>query len=60
MAEARGVLRYLPTPVRSAIGIAALGAIVTGAAVQRRRRRAAAKDPTVWATSGSTGKRRAD
>jgi hypothetical protein len=59
--DVRGVARYLPSPMRSAIGIAALGAIVSGAAAQRRRRRAAAtKDPTIWATSGSTGPRTPD
>ena len=58
--DVRGVARYLPSPMRSAIGVAALGAIVAGAAVERRRRRgptskgSAAKDPTIWATSGST------
>ncbi|WP_375487822.1 hypothetical protein [uncultured Jatrophihabitans sp.] len=56
--DVRGVARYLPSPVQSMIGVAALSAIVAGAAVERRRRRnAAPKEPTVWATSGTTGPR---
>lgn len=59
-ADAKGLARYLPTAVQSALGVVALSAIVCGAAVQRRRRRAGSSGTdgvsnTPWATSGSTG-----